>query len=311
MSFWILIIAVTAIICTVAFYPLIKKTVEKEGNQRDSLNKAFYFDRLKEVETENAAGLIDDPEQTKQELQQSLLDDIPETENNQALSKMNFGTGWFAALMLCVGVVSVGSYLSVGSWFSGAVLDTTHQKLDYFFERVKNEQNEPLTDTEMNQFATALRVELQRKPDDHANWFMLGQLGMATENGQLALDSFARAVKLEPTNIQYNLSYAQVLMFSADPKDKEQGMEVLKQILRTDHTNLDALSMIAFYYFEQEDYKMAAMTWGMMLKFVPDEDPRKETLERSMQSALAMLKEQESKESKESQKDEKNTSENK
>lgn len=297
MSFWILIILVTLIIGAIAFYPLIKQPSQKADTQRDSLNRAFYFDRLKEVEREAAEGVIDDAEQTKQELQQSLLDDIPEN-SEQIAAKHNVSKAWFAALIFSVGVVSVGSYLSVGSWFKGAALDANHQKLEYFFERIKQEETEPLNDQEMNQFAMALRSELQKKTNDHAMWFMLGQLGMALENGQLALDSFAKAVKLQPENMDYNLRYAQVLMFSADPKDKEQGMTVLKQILRTDHTNLDALSMIAFYYFEQEDYKMAAMTWGMMLKFVLDEDPRKETIERSIQSALAMMKEQETEQKK-------------
>lgn len=293
MSFWSLIIAITLIIGSIAFYPLLKKNSHSKSTKRDSLNKAFYFDRLQEVEKEAAEGVIDDPEQTKQELQQSLLDDIPETAEQTATIQNQFGKVWFFALILLVGAVSAGSYLSVGSWFKGAALDANHQKLEYFFERIKQEETDPLSDQEMNQFAMALRSELQKNPNDHANWFMLGQLGMALENGQLALDSFTKAVNLQPENMRYNLSYAQVLMFSADPKDKEQGMEVLKKILRTDHTNLDALSMIAFYYFEQEDYKMAAMTWGMMLKFVPDEDPRKETLERSIQSALSMLNEQE------------------
>lgn len=293
MSFWSLIIAITLIIGSIAFYPLLKKNSHSKSTKRDSLNKAFYFDRLQEVEKEAAEGVIDDPEQTKQELQQSLLDDIPETAKQTATIQNQFGKVWFFALILLVGAVSAGSYLSVGSWFKGAALDANHQKLEYFFERIKQEETDPLSDQEMNQFAMALRSELQKNPNDHANWFMLGQLGMALENGQLALDSFTKAVNLQPENMRYNLSYAQVLMFSADPKDKEQGMEVLKKILRTDHTNLDALSMIAFYYFEQEDYKMAAMTWGMMLKFVPDEDPRKETLERSIQSALSMLNEQE------------------
>lgn len=291
MSFWILIALVTLIVSTIAFYPLLTKHVARKDNKRDSLNKAFYFERLKEVEQEANEGVIDDPERTKQELQQSLLDDIPETAEPTLVAHNRFGKGWFIALILLVTTASIGSYLSVGSWFSGNMLDMSHQKLNYFFERIKQEEANPLSEAEMNQFATALRVELQKNPSDHANWFMLGQLGMATENGQLALDSFAKAVNLQPENMQYNLSYAQVLMFSADPKDKEQGMEVLKKILRTDHTNLDALSMIAFYYFEQEDYKMAAMTWGMMLKFVSDDDPRKQTLERSMKSALSMLKE--------------------
>lgn len=295
MNFWIVVTAITLIIGLVAFYPLLKQSVRSNNHKRDSLNKAFYFDRLKEVEREANEGVIDDPEQTKIELQQSLLDDIPEKSDRTLTAQNRFGKAWFLALILLIGGASVASYMSVGSWFSGTMMDMSHKKLEYFFERIKTEDTDPLSEQELNQFAMALRVELQKKQDDHALWFMLGQLGMATENGQLALDSFAKAVKLQPENTQYNLRYAQVLMFSADPKDKEQGLTVLKQILRTDHTNIDALSMMAFHFFEQEDYKMAAATWGMMLKFMPSDDPRKETIERSVQSALSMLKEKESK----------------
>lgn len=295
MTFWIFTTAITLIIGTIAFYPLLKSRIKTDDSARDKLNKAFYFDRLQEVEREAGEGVIDDPEQTKRELQQSLLDDIPEHSGTTQAKTLNFGKGWFVALLLLVGGVSAGSYLSVGSWFSGTMMDMSHQKLDYFFERIKNEETDPLSEQEMNQFAMALRVELQNKPNDHALWFMLGQLGMATENGQLALDSFAKATKLQPENLQYQQRYAQVLMFSADPKDKEQGLEVLKKILKADHTNLDALSMMAFHYFELEDYKMAAAMWGMMLKFIPDDDPRKQTIERSMHSALSMINEAEGK----------------
>ncbi|OOH88132.1 hypothetical protein BMT54_08980 [Pasteurellaceae bacterium 15-036681] len=84
-------------------------------------------------------------------------------------------------------------------------------------------------------------------------------------------------------------------MFSADPKDKEKGEEVLKQIIRVDHTNLDALGLLAFNFFEKEDYKMAATTWGMMLKIMPEDSPRRAIIERSMQSALASMKEEDKK----------------
>lgn len=290
MNFWIYITLITLVIGVIAFYPLLKKSVSLKENKRDTLNKAFYFDRLQEVEREASEGVIDDAEQTKLELQQSLLDDIPAHSQEQTFSNFRFGKLWFVALLLLTGGISVGAYLSVGSWFSGTMMDMSHQKLDYFFERIKQEETDPLSEQEMNQFVMALRVELQNKPNDHALWFMLGQLGMATENGQLALDSFAKAVKLQPENLEYNQRYAQVLMFSADPKDKEQGIEVLRTILRKDHTNLDALSLLAFHYFEQEDYKMAVAMWGMMLKFIPDNDPRKQTIERSIQSALSMMK---------------------
>ena len=40
---------------------------------------------------------------------------------------------------------------------------------------------------------------------------------------------------------------------------------------------------------------MAAMTWGMMLKLIPEEDPRRKTVEKSVDMAMQMMKMQEEK----------------
>lgn len=296
MNFWLAIIFITLIVCIVAFYPLLKKNRQINDTKRDSLNKAFYFDCLKEVENEANEGVIDDPEQTKLELQQNLLDDIPETKQTAETSSLNLGKAWFVSLIILVGGVSFAVYSSVGSWFSNSMLDTTHQKLDYFYERLKTEDTNPLSSEEMNQFAMALRVDLQTNPQDDQKWYMLGQIGMALDDGQLAHDAFSKAAQLKPDNLAYKLSHAQLLLFSESPEDKKQGEGLLKEIIRQDHTNFNALSLLAFHSFEKEDFKMAAMTWGMMLKLLPDEDPRKITVERSFNMALSNLSDAEKQE---------------
>ncbi|MGX2948067.1 c-type cytochrome biogenesis protein CcmI [Frederiksenia canicola] len=290
MNFWLTIGLMTLVICVIAFSPLLRKTTNRTAQKRDNLNKAFYFDRLQEVEREANEGVIDDPEQTKRELQQSLLDDIPENASEQPLTaQKSFGKVWFVALMFFVGGVSAGIYWHVGSWFTGTMLEMSHKKLDYFYERLKNEEAEPLSETEMNQFAMALRVELQDKPQDAESWFLLGQIGMATENWDMALDSYAKANNLQPENLLYKQKLAELLMMSQDPKDKAKGEDLVKEIIKVDHTNLSALRLLAFHLFEKEDYKMAAMTWGMVLKLMPDNDPSRATIERSMQAAMSML----------------------
>lgn len=288
MIFWLSLALLTLAICAVAFYPLLKKSVKTDDTARDNLNKAFYFDRLKEVENEVREGVIDDAEQTKRELQQSLLDDIPAQAEPPKVAQKTYGKVWFVTVVLLVAAISSGVYFSVGSWQANTMLTASHNKLDYFYDRIKNEQNQPLSEQEMNQFAMALRVELQKNPQDDKTWFMLGQLGMATDNGQLALDSFKKAVELQPNSVQYKVSLAQILMFSEDNADKTQGEALLSDVLRTDHTNLEALSLLAFRAFEQEDYQKAGNTWKMMLKLMPPEDPRYKTLERSIKMAESM-----------------------
>ena len=171
----------------------------------------------------------------------------------------------------------------------------THKKLEYFYDRIKNEDTNPLSEAELNQFAVALRADLQENPNNAQGWFMLGQVGMAKDDGQLAYESYGKATQLEPKNMQYKSTYAQLLMLSQDKSDKEKGKELLSKLLREDHTNLDALSMLAFSAFEEEDYKMAAMTWGMMLKLIPEDNPRRKTVEKSIDMAMQMQRMQEQK----------------
>ena len=279
MTFWLITFAITLVICFIGFYPLLKSKQQLNGTQRSTLNKHFYFQRLKEVEQEANEGVIEDAEQTKQELQQSLLDDIPEEAEQQA-STQAVKKGWF---------------VSVGSWQATDMVNMTHKKLEYFYDRIKNEDTNPLSEAELNQFAVALRADLQENPNNAQGWFMLGQVGMAKDDGQLAYESYGKAVQLDPKNMQYKSSYVQLLMLSQDKADKEKGKDLLSELLREDHTNLDALSMLAFSAFEEEDYKMAAMTWGMMLKLIPEDNPRRKTVEKSIDMAMQMQKMQDQK----------------
>lgn len=294
MTFWLITLAITLVICFIGFYPLLKSKQQLNGTQRSTLNKHFYFQRLKEVEQEANEGVIEDAEQTKQELQQSLLDDIPEEAEQQA-SIQAVKKGWFVAILVAVGAISTAAYISVGSWQASDMVNMTHKKLEYFYDRIKNEDTNPLSEAELNQFAVALRADLQEHPNNAKGWFMLGQVGMAKDDGQLAYESYGKAVQLDPKNMQYKSTYAQLLMLSQDKSDKEKGKELLSELLREDHTNLDALSMLAFNAFEEEDYKMAAMTWGMMSKLIPEDNPRRKTVEKSIDMAMQMQRMQEQK----------------
>jgi len=150
----------------------------------------------------------------------------------------------------------------------------------------------------LNQFSTALRLDLQKTPKDAKKWWLLGQVGMNLGNGKLAFDSYQQANKLEPDNLDYKLSYARMLMSSEDQTDKLKGNQLLRDVIRQDHSNPEALSLLAFSYFEGEDYKMAAVTWAMMLRLLEPDDPRVPMLEKSIRAArdaLALQEEEKAK----------------
>ena len=77
MNFALIFILTTLVVALICFYPLLRQFKAKHWQKRDDLNKALYFSRLEEIEQDNSQGLVENVEQLKQELQKTLLDDVP------------------------------------------------------------------------------------------------------------------------------------------------------------------------------------------------------------------------------------------
>ncbi|HHF5170396.1 TPA: c-type cytochrome biogenesis protein CcmI [Haemophilus influenzae] len=299
MNFALIFILTTLVVALICFYPLLCQFKAKYGQKRDDLNKALYFSRLEEIEQDNSQGLVENVEQLKQELQKTLLDDVPsKVQENVDYSDKSYGKIWFVSGVLALGIIAGSSYFMVGSWQAESMLEQTYAKLPYFFDRMKDEDKNPFSDTEMQQFSIALRIDLQKNPTDAKKWWMLGQIGMNLGDARLAFDSYQKANKLEPDNVQYKLGYARILMFSEDATDKLKGGNLLREVIRQEHTNIEALSLLAFRYFETEDYKMAAVTWAMMLRLMPKDDERVPLIEKSIRTARDALEAQNEEKSK-------------
>lgn len=299
MNFALIFILSTLVVALICFYPLLRQFKAKHWQKRDDLNKALYFSRLEEIEQDNSQGLVENVEQLKQELQKTLLDDVPsKVQENADSSGKSYGKVWFVSGVLALGIIAGSSYFMVGSWQAESMLEQTYAKLPYFFDRMKDEDKNPFSDAEMQQFSTALRIDLQKHPTDAKKWWMLGQIGMNLGDARLAFDSYQKANKLEPDNVQYKLGYARILMFSEDATDKLKGGNLLREVIRQDHTNVEALSLLAFRYFETEDYKMAAVTWAMMLRLMPKDDERVPLIEKSIRAARDALEAQNEEKSK-------------
>lgn len=292
MNFWLSVLALTLVIAVICFLPLLRKTKEATEIKREVFNKAFYFDRVREIEEAAKQGLLDNEQQLKTELQQSLLSDIPEQSNATPLSVRHFGKIWFVSAFLLLLTMASASYFAVGSWRAEQMLEQSYQNLPHFFERLKDEQKQPLSNAELEQFIVALRQELQRNPENAEYWWLMGQMAMATDKAQLALDSYAKAYQLQPSDLTYKLAYARILMFSQDQNDNSKGRALLSEVIRQDHSNADALGLLAFDSFQRGDYKMAIVSWNMMLQLLPKDDPKRELLERSIENARQEMQRQ-------------------
>lgn len=133
--------------------------------------------------------------------------------------------------------------------------------------------------------ALGLRTRLQNDAGNVEGWLMLGRTGMVLGNAGTATGAYANAYRLDPKNRDAALGYAEALTRSSDPEDNRRGGELLRQLVRSDHTDIRVLSLYAFSAFEQQRFGEAVAAWEMMLKLLPADDTRRAVIERSIRLA--------------------------
>lgn len=210
-----------------------------------------------------------------------------ETKDNVLLPESSCLSGWIyvpgVVIALAVGAVAyyqVGSYSKVVDW------NVAYQQAPALLDRALDPSEPPLNNEEMEHLALGLRTRLQEDPQNVDAWVMLGRIGMVLNNATTATDAFARAYRLKPDDDNVALGYAEVLTRSSDPEDNRTGAELLRKLISENPTNVKALSLFAFNAFEQERYAEAISAWQLMLKLLPENDPRRMVIERSIAQAL-------------------------
>lgn len=76
MAFWLIICVLLAGAAALLVVPAMRHGKQSAAT-RDALNKAFYQDRLSELEQDEQQGVVAERPELVKELQQNLLNDIP------------------------------------------------------------------------------------------------------------------------------------------------------------------------------------------------------------------------------------------
>ncbi|EEQ11103.1 Cytochrome c-type bioproteinsis protein [Yersinia mollaretii ATCC 43969] len=282
MAFWLIVIILLAVAGALLVIPALRKETNSPATTRDELNKAIYQDRLSELAEDEAQGVVEQRPELIQELQQNLLTDIPQ-QSDEATTPINRWVLLPGVVILVV--IAVGLYLKTGGLSQVQAWHQVEAQMPELRARVANERAEPLTMEEVARLGLGLRTSLQQDTGNVNDWMMLGRVGMALNNATTATQAFAKAYQLAPDNEDVRLGYAEVLTRSNDPQDNQLATQMLRSMVGQDHTNLRAMSLLAFNAFEQGDFKQAIGAWEVMLKLLPAGDSRVEVIKRSIAQA--------------------------
>ncbi|PMK01900.1 c-type cytochrome biogenesis protein CcmI [Vibrio sp. 10N.261.55.A7] len=282
--FWVASVLLVLFACLMIVLPVIKKRTNDDQSARDELNKAFFKDRLTELEEEDKEGLVDDQQELISDLKQSLLDDVPsdaQVGKETPISPMLF----VVPSILLVIALSYATYAKFGAMDKVIEWNEVTSNLPELSKKLMNPEGVMLTDDEMDDLTLGLRTRLHADPQDMTGWMLLGRIALANRDVETALGAMKRAYRLDTSDQDAQLGFAQALMMSPDETDQNRARSMLNNLIQQDYVDLRVFSLLAFDSFERNDYASAVKYWSIMQKMIGPEDSRFEMLSRSIESA--------------------------
>jgi len=286
--FWIASVILVAVSVLLIALPFIKKKSNIDEELRDELNKAFYKDRLEELEEETDEGLVENQQELIEDLKQSLLDDIPREEQQKQESSISALAVIVPSTLLVIGL-SYGLYFKFGASEDVQKWQEVSANLPALSKKLMAPEGAALSEDEMQDLTLALRTRLHYQPDDSTGWLLLGRIALANRDVGTAVGAMNKAYNLESDNPDVMLGYAQALMLSQDDTDQDKARRLLGQLVQQDYVDLRVFSLLAFDAYERKDYPAAVRYWSIMQQMIGPKDSRYEMLSRSIENAQKQM----------------------
>ena len=264
------------------------KRERQAGVARDATNVNIYRDQLAELDSDLRSDILtrEQYEQSKRELQQRMLQDIPGGETAPATSasmsaaimngKSNVAT--ITLTSLAVPVLAVSLYLWLGN--TKALLP----------QPAVGEQAPMSAEGGHPDFSSVLEnliARLKNKPDDMEGWLMLGRTYAMMQRFNEAKEAYEKVLALAPENPEVITDYADIVAMTNNGSLIGKPLELINKALRLDPQNPKALALAGTAEFERRRYKDAAAYWEKLLVLIP---PAESELAESVRNSIAEAK---------------------
>lgn len=277
MLFWIALVGLGVLGAWLVVLPALRaKPVVDEARQ--ALNVKIFNQRLAELEEDKKTGRVDDEDYQalKVELERNFLNDMSQAETEGQVASGR--SRWIMLIMvLFVPVASLVIYKTTGFRDVFPEWIQTQANVDPLIDRMVEGKlkSEDLKDTPMDDFVYSLQRRAQHDHDNAQLWFVLGntylqlQVGDVNERARL-IDSGAKALRrayyLERNNVEYALSYAQMLINQNQGKLDFESRKILNALLEEQPDLPSAVMMLAMASYQSGEYQAAIDGWQKLLQ---------------------------------------------
>jgi len=285
-TFWIIagifiVVALLFIIPTL----LRNRNTEEQRIERSAVNVTVYRDQLKELDRdlENDILTPEQYKQSKQELQQRMLQDVPENElmNSIKTSKvMNVAISAMIALILPL--LAVYLYLEIGD--TRGLLPQA-QLANATQTQQANSNNVPEGHDNFASVLDNLIARLQDNPEDIEGWFMLARTYAIMRQYDKAAATYGKLNEIIPDNPQILSDYADMLAMNNGGNLNGKPAELIQAALAIDPEYPKALALAGTVEFEQNKFEQAAKYWEQLLAVIPADSELAKSVKKSITEA--------------------------
>jgi len=281
--FWISVAVISLIAAGLMLWPIWKKNISRPSIKQDQLNVVIFEDRLAELETELASGVLPQEryEQAKNELRRDLLQNTGSDEPKGGKMPAS-GWTWVALLAgVLVPAIAIFIYMQVGSPELVDKLPETIQAA------APHQQGTGVAQAagDMNTMIRRLRERLQEKPNDIDGWVLLGRsLSMVRQFGGAA-EAYGKAYELAGEVPEIMTQYAETLALTNNGRFEGKPIELLERAREIEPQSPRVLWLLGVVAAQQGDSSRAVDTWKQLLAQLP---PDSEAA-RMVQSSIEQL----------------------
>lgn len=282
-SFWVVagIFIVGALLFVLP--TLLRRGSNQAGVVRGDANVSIYRDQLTDLDADLRSDLLskEQYEQSKRELQQRMLQDVPAGESMTSMVMTGSGrnVATITILVLAVPLLAVSLYLLLGNT-KGLTPQPAFEQTP-MAEATAGHQN-------FSSVLDSLIARLRDQPDDLEGWIMLGRTYAIMQRFNEAKTAYERVLALSPENPELITDYADIVAMTNNGSLAGEPVELLKRALSLDPKNPKALALAGTAEFEQANYKQATVYWEKLLVQIPAESKLAQSVKESIAEAKSL-----------------------
>ena len=272
-DFWLAAGLLLLVALSFLLIPVLRGRRAQREEDRTALNVALYQERVAELQTQQAEGVLDAAQLDtgRAEAARELLAD---TEGVETPRESRLGKPLPLLAAFLVPVLGLGLYLHFGA--SDKV------------ELTREFAQPPVSLQDMTQ---RLERAAAAQPDSAEGLYFLGRAYMAQDRSADAAKVFERAVALAGRQPELLGQWAQAQYFADNKQWSPKVQALTDEALKLDPKEVTSLGLLGIAAFEGQRYQEAIDYWSRLLAQLPPEDNSRAALQGGIDRAAQKLKE--------------------